>query len=211
MSTIRKAVVPSDVQEMQVWMPSGEQGDGNLPTLQEFIDSAIRQDGALQGSITDVLSFNKVLSQLSRMVVGMALYINSQGKAVRDSDTPANIRDSLLDALKTHIQEVIDPTDGSAGVKRDITYEPTKITLVQATPAGSPLLVAQYDVGRMAMLAFLDGVYVDKGTSKDAPGTPSWYEVGELNTTSTIVKFNCDLPAGITLTFIRLGDLRFIV
>ena len=211
MSTIRKTPVPSDIQEMQVWMPAGEVGNLNLPTLQEFIDSAIRQDGALTGSIADPLSYNKMLRQLSIMMVGLAKFIASQGFPVRDSDTASNIQDSLAAAIKLNIQEVIDPADGSGGVKQDVTYEPYKLSLAQTTPARAPLQVMEYDVGRKSMIAFFEGVYLEQGTASDALGSPTWYEVGDPTSTSTTVKFNCELPAGATIVFIRLGDLRYVL
>ncbi len=211
MATIRKALTPSDTQEIQEWMPGGEVGNKNLPTLQEFIDSAIRQDGALTGSIADPLSYNKMLRQLSLVVVGIAKYIASQGRPVRDSDTSSNIADSFSAAIKQNIQEIIDPSDGSGGVKQDVTYEPFKIVTAQTTPARSPLQIMEYDIGRKSMIAFFDGVYIEQGTAEDELGTPSWYEVGDPTSTSTTVKFNCELPAGVTITFIRLGDLRYVL
>ena len=211
MATIRSTPVPSDIQEIQVWMPEGEVGNNNLPTLQEFIDSAVRQDGVLSGSLADHLSYNKILHQLSTVVVGLAKYIASQGLPVRDSDTPANIAESFTAAIKTNIQEIIDPADGSGGIKQDVTYEPYKLVVAQATPARAPLQVMEYDVGRKSMIAFFDGVYLEQGTPDDALGTPSWFEVGDIATTSTTVKFNCDLPAGVTVVFIRLGDLRYVL
>lgn len=211
MATIITTPTPSDIQEIQEWMPSGEVGNKNLPSLQEFIDSAIRQDGALTGSIADPLSYNKMLRQLSLMVVGVAKYIASQGLPVRDSDTATNISESFATAIKNNIQEIIDPADGSGGVKQDVTYEPYKIVTAQTMPARAPLQVMEYDIGRKSMIAFFDGVYIEQGTEADSIGSPSWYEVGDPTSTSNIVKFNCELPAGITITFIRLGDLRYVL
>lgn len=92
---------PSDIQEIQLWMPNGDQGQGNLPSLQEFIDSAIRRDGALYGSIAECTNYNKILSQLSRVAVALAGYIAYNGIPVRDTDTAAGLTEKLAQAIQT--------------------------------------------------------------------------------------------------------------
>lgn len=205
--------IPSDIQEMLLWMPKGDQGNDNLPTLQEYTDIAIRQDGALNGALADCKTYNKVLYQLTRMMVGLSLYMNSQGFPVRDDYTPEVIRDILIEALKTNIKVIIDPPEDSPeeGIKRDITYEQLVLTMDKEAPIGAALKVLPYDVGRSSTIIFFDGVILQKGLPTDQSGYPSWYEVGDEKTTSDIIKCNCIIPKGSQLVVVRFGDLRYLI
>ena len=87
------------VREIQVWMPDGDKGRDNFMTLQAYIDLALRHDGVLPGSIARCKAYNKVLNQLSKVVVGLATYIAKQGYDVRDDDEPETMAEALALAI----------------------------------------------------------------------------------------------------------------
>lgn len=93
-------------QEMQLWMPNGDQGNGNLPTLQQYVNNAVRIDGALHSSIADCKSYNKCLQQLTKMMVGVAQFIVSNGIAITDDMTPTDIQHALQEAIAIEARKV---------------------------------------------------------------------------------------------------------
>lgn len=202
----------SDVQEIQLWMPYGDQGQDNLPSLQEYIDIAIRRDGALPGAIADCKTYNKVLYQLTRLAVGFALFINEQGLPVKDSYSVEELRDTIVKAVRVAVNEVLvpsEPNPDNPGYKPDITHEVFETTLTQQAVIDAPIQVLTYDVGKPSVMVFFDGVFMNKGTGEEPEGTPVWYEVGNPQTTSNIIKFRCIIPQGATLQVVRYGELKY--
>lgn len=200
------------VQEIQLWMPYGDQGEGNLPSLDEYINIAIRKDGALPGTIADHKTYNKVLYQLTRMAQALAIYINKFGYPVPDAASPEELSEYLIAAFREAVFDTLDPEnpdENNPGYAPDITYECLEVVLTKRAAIDSPVKVLKYDVGRPAVMVYFDGLLIRKGTGTETAGTPVWYEVGEEKTVSDTIKFRFDIPAGAPLQIVRYGDLRY--
>ena len=205
-------ISPSLIQELQLWMPNGAQNQDNLPSLQEYIDMAIRQDGALHGALADCKTYNKVLYQLTRICAGFALFLNHFGQPARDAFTPENWRDAFIEALKLNVSETIDPaipTMDNPGVFLDISYQDEDFLMDRQVPIGASIQILPYDVGRSTLLVYLEGVNIKKGLETDTSETPVWHEVGEPGTVSTEIGFKFVLPKGASIYIMRLGTLKY--
>lgn len=196
------------VNELLLWMPSGEQGNNNLPTLQEYIDSAIRQDGALPSSLADCRSYNKVLCQLTLMMVGVAKFLNKHGINVLEDNGPEGICDGLDKAVATAIVQTLNDTS-STQIKRTISYTQSETTIDKDTIQDFPVQVIEHDVNSNSIFVFVDGIFYKQGKADDAEGTKCWYEFMQSGTATRLVKFRCPLLQGTSIVSLRFGDMNF--
>ncbi|MDE7346229.1 MAG: alginate lyase family protein [Muribaculaceae bacterium] len=196
------------VNELLLWMPNGEQGNNNLPTLQEYADSAIRQDGALPSSLADCRSYNKVLYQLTLTMVGIARFLNKHGINVLEDDGPDGIMKGLDKAVASAIVQTLNDTS-SAQIKRTISYTQSETTIDKDTIQDFPVQVIEHDVNSNSIFVFVDGIFYRQGKADDAEGTRCWYEFMQSGTATRLVKFRCPLPQGASVVSLRFGDMNF--
>lgn len=204
--------VNTKINELLRWMPNGDQGTNNLLSYQQFLDSPIRQDGALPGSVADPATYNKVLHQLTKVSVGLALAMNYFGINVFDDMSPEEFRDAFIKSIGNAVVSMLSP-DNKEGVKvlAGLTYTQVSTTLKINTPPDIPILTTPYDIGTNHLLIFLDGVFIPKGISTDKPNTKCWYEMGNPGTASKFVRFRFTASTNQVVTSLRLGDIKFSV
>lgn len=194
--------------ELQLWMPNGDQGNNNLPTLQQYIDNAVRQDGALPASIADYKSYNKVLSQLTMMMVGVAQFMNANHINVFDDMGPEGISEGLQKAVNEAIVKILNSTN-SATIKRSVSYSQYETVLTTDTGTDFPIQVVEHDVNGMNMLVYVNGLLYRFGRKEEPEDTKCWYDYMGAGTGTRFIKFRCFLPRGTSIVSVRFGDMNF--
>lgn len=173
--------------EFLLWYPTIYPDAENICSFAEYADSNARIDGALQGALADCKSYNKVLYQVTRMCMALALTMVDRGFDVLDSQTPEQLAFNLQQAMVK-----------VAGSSLSMPVRKSEL-LTTKVFADNLYEVPEYKVGTNTLMVFVDGLLIDEGTKEDGGG---YVEVGTAGSKSTNIRFHHDKQAGLRITVI---------